>query len=148
MPQSKPPRKNQQASNPIKKILEQARSIDRRRQAQIENQVQSINRLLKSGEYSEEMRILHMATAQYKVENEDLTAALRQLVDKIDGLPLDGLRLGRGAHVTAFAEALAAARALITPAGDPVIKTELIPGTPYHGPIPSASVSDAEGEAG
>lgn len=97
-------------------VIEKAQAIDRRRQAQIENQKASINRLLVNGEYTAEMQTLFQAAASLQVENEMLGAAMKALVASIDALPLDGLRLGRGAHVTAFAEALAAGRALITPA--------------------------------
>lgn len=139
MPVSKKPRSkdsNRAATNRrTLQIINQAQALDRRRQAQIENQKQSINRLLarfdgvqlldpQTGHplmppsshavYGEEMRTLHEAAAELVAREQEAREVMRQLVAAIDGLPLDGLRLGRGAHVTAFAEALAQARALVS----------------------------------
>lgn len=137
MPQSKPSRKKSAGKNPIQAVLEQARAIDRRRQLQIQNQAASIDRLLKDGTYAGELEILHGACAQYQFENETALTLIRQLVGTIDALPLDGLRLGRSAGVTAFAEALASARALITP---------VQPGT--DGVDPLRAASDAQSSSG
>jgi hypothetical protein len=106
------PKKNPPARKPtgkvksrLQQILEQANTLDRRRQAQIANQVAAINRLLKDGEYDEEMRILHEGAAVLAVENQDLRAALRELVRAVDAtVHIDNDRAG---------DALDQARALI-----------------------------------
>lgn len=42
------PKKKAPSKNPIREVLEKARALDRRRQAQIENQKQAITRLLEA----------------------------------------------------------------------------------------------------
>lgn len=160
MPQSKPSRKKSAGKNPIQAVLEQARAIDRRRQLQIQNQAGSIDRLLaqinehqcmthdpQTGHpsisppmrgYAGEMEILHGACAQYQFENESALTIIRQLVEAIDGTPLDGVSWGTDKHRRdALAEALAAARALITP---------VQPGT--DGVDPLRAASDAQSSSG
>lgn len=160
MPQSKPSRKKSAGKNPIQAVLEQARAIDRRRQLQIQNQAASIDRLLgvisehsclpidsatgkpTLGEpmrgYAGELEILHGACAQYQFENETALTIIRQLVEAIDGTPLDGVSWGTDKHRRdALAEALAAARALITP---------VQPGT--DGVDPLRAASDVQSSSG
>ena len=124
MPQSSRTRskpKNVNKPDRMKEVIQKALSLDRRRQAQIENQKRSINRLLERFDegkyagtshavYTEEMNILHMAAAQFRVENDDLRAVLRDLVTALDALPLDMMST-RGTNLP---EIVAAARALIT----------------------------------
>lgn len=158
MPQSKTRKgpKSANTKNPIQAVLEQARAIDRRRQLQIKNQAGSIDRLLaqinehqcmthdpQTGHpltsppmrgYAGEMEILHGAIAQYQFENETALDIIRQLVEAIDGTPLDGVSWGTDkTRRDALDEALAAARALITP---------VQPGT--DGVDPFRVISDAQ----
>lgn len=56
--------------NPMKKMMADAAALDSRRQHQIRNQVEAINRLMAGGTYDEEMAKLHLmlAGAQHYVE--------------------------------------------------------------------------------
>lgn len=103
MPKSEPPRKkNSKDAGRVKSgrrmadIINAAQSLDRRRVAQINNQKESITRLLNqhrlAGEpqarYTQEMEILHQGAATLRVELEATEAALRQLADAcVHGLP-------------------------------------------------------------
>lgn len=57
-------------TNPIKKMMSDAAALDNRRQQQIRNQIESINRLMSGGTYDDEMARLHMmlAGAQHHIE--------------------------------------------------------------------------------
>lgn len=82
MPKSEAPRKKGRptADHRLRQVVARAQATDRRRQAQIANQMASINRLLRDGSYTAEMQTLFQASASLQVENEDLRAALRDLV--------------------------------------------------------------------
>lgn len=132
-------------------ILAAAGKLDRRRIAQIENQKQSINRLLEAmphskgsmATYTQEMEVLHGAAAAISVELEDTEKALRQLVDVVVRIT------PTGELPDDLDEALAEATRLIGPKHDaPPIRGELIPGTPYYGPPLSAPVSESGASAG
>ena len=133
MPQSKAREAARGKSNRrMLDIIAQAQKLDRRRQAQIENQERSIARLLarldaaatqtQTGNaittptayaaYTEEMRILHEAAAAILAENGELRDAMRDLVSAIDALP-DNRAGGDRAASDGLAVALAAARALV-----------------------------------
>ena len=115
MPQSSRTRRKAKSvtSKPaIQGVIEKAQSIDRRRQAQIANQVEAINRLLKNGEYGEEMKILHMAAAQLKAENDEMRKSVRVFLDALMAQQLEpNERNGQ-----TYADALNALRTLIMPA--------------------------------
>lgn len=138
MPKSEPPRKKASATPRSKSnrrmadIINQAMALDRRRQAQIENQRRSITRLLNSGidykgdtttpeaRYTEEMKILHEGAAALGVQLEDTQKMLEYLIAAIEhDFPHERLQQ--------LAVVLPQARALVGL---------------------SAPVSDAEGEAG
>lgn len=120
-----PSSKKSRGDDRIKEVLQRAMSLDRRRQAQINNQVASINRLLEQFDegkhagtshaaYTEEMRVLHEGAAAFAVENEDLRTALSDLVRAIDALHLDQLTVaGRDTDLRPYFDALTQARALI-----------------------------------
>lgn len=127
-------RKKQPSKNPVLEVLEKARAIDRRRQAQIHNQAESITRLLAqinehscmpldlmTGHpltskpmlgYSEEMRMLHEGFADLQVRYEDAVTTLAQLVAAVDGLP-DGRACGDKEAGIRLAEILSSARELV-----------------------------------
>lgn len=69
-------------TNPMKKMLDDAQALDKRRQLQIQNQVQAINRLLKNGEYDSEMESLHALLASTQLYVDQLHELLR--ANKID----------------------------------------------------------------
>lgn len=52
---------------PKKTERERTADLDMRRQAQIANQIESINRLLKDGTYGKEMEALHLSLAEMRV---------------------------------------------------------------------------------
>jgi hypothetical protein len=126
MPKSAAPRKKStRQPDQLKEVLERAMAMDRRRQAQIANQVASINRLLAGAEehecfphdpatghpmiqkrpygYTDEMRVLHEGSAVLTVENQDLRAVLSELVRFIDARE----------PTTLHGDVLAQARALV-----------------------------------
>lgn len=113
------PKKKQPSKNPIQEVLEKARVLDRYRQAQIENQRQSITRLLERFDdgkaagtshavYTEEMGILHGAYADANAEAGELRDALTALVSAIDAITPRLTQVDWGT----LADALAQARAL------------------------------------
>lgn len=115
-------------------IINQANALDRRRQAQIENQRKSITRLLNAGigvddtttpeaRYTDEMAILHEGAAVLRVQLEDTERALRDLVAAVDALPDSRAQGDRAAgeqlaHALAAARGLVAASALVSESGD------------------------------
>lgn len=111
MPQSEKPRKkaSERAGNRLQLIIQQAQALDRRRQAQIQNQIGTINRLLERFDaaseadhlnrldphaqssiptshaaYSEEMRTLHEAAAELVAREQETREALQELVRALD----------------------------------------------------------------
>lgn len=48
----------------MNEMLDRADDLDKRRQLQISNQIDTINRLLNGGTYDDEMRILHEKLAE------------------------------------------------------------------------------------
>lgn len=112
-----PSSKKSRGDDRIKEVLQRAMSLDRRRQAQINNQVASINRLLGEDHgYTEEMRVLHEGAAAFAVENEDLRTALSDLVRAIRVLHLDQLTVaGRDTDTRPYLDALHAAEELLWP---------------------------------
>lgn len=93
MPQSSRTRakvKNVSKPDRAREIMLAAASLDRRRQAQIANQVKAINRLMAQHHrhpemvqdlvYGEEMRTLHEAAAELVARTDELTDALRRVV--------------------------------------------------------------------
>lgn len=127
-------RKPTPSKNPVQEVLERARVLDRRRQAQIENQKAAINRLLERFDgiqlldpqtghplmpptshaiYNEEMGILHGAYADAAAEAAELRSVLTSLVSSIDGTPLDGVSWPKAAGREALAQALHDARELL-----------------------------------
>ena len=102
MPESSRQRKrpkNVAKPNPMRQALLNAAALDRRRQAQIANQIETINRLLSSPhapgiKYTEEMKILHEAGAALVAENQELREKVRELTDQIldrDGITVEAL---------------------------------------------------------
>lgn len=77
MRQERKPRKRD--DNRLRQVMEQAQKLDRRRQAQINNQIATINHLLQGSTYTEEMRVLHEGAAALAVENEDLRTRVVEL---------------------------------------------------------------------
>lgn len=67
------------ATKANRQLLEQARALDLRRQAQIINQVDTINRLMQGGTYDEEMRALHEELASTQMELADARLELDKL---------------------------------------------------------------------
>lgn len=126
MPKSAAPRKK---SNPRSdrtlEVMQRAMALDRRRQAQINNQIASINRLLGEDHgYTEEMRVLHEGSAVLLASAEEARDALRSLVRAIDALHLDQLTVAdRDTDTRPYLDALAQARALID-LSDPVTSQE------------------------
>lgn len=120
MPKPKIPAKRKPE---IQQILEKAAALDRRRQAQIKNQSLAITRLLEAmnggktlpDAHTEEMQILHAGAAVLQVENQDMRAALKALVDAIDAMPMDAISPKLTAPVSGtLAVALSDARTLAT----------------------------------
>jgi hypothetical protein len=67
--------------------MQEVAALDARRQAQIKNQVDAINRLLRDGDYGEEMRKLHETAAAWRARYEALKFAMHPdhlTVDKIE----------------------------------------------------------------
>lgn len=88
--------KQARSKNPIQEVLEKARALDRRRMAQINNQIGTINRLLVDGTYDAEMKILHEGSAALAAENAELREALLQFVRVANSAKDDGLLDGEG----------------------------------------------------
>jgi hypothetical protein len=80
MPKSKKPRVPPAVKNAVQATVVRAQALDRRRQAQIANQIGTINRLLGEDHgYTEEMAILHQGAAALAAENEELRARVAEL---------------------------------------------------------------------
>lgn len=106
MPKSEAPRnkkkpsdRTRRAQNAIQDLMQRAHALDRRRQAQITNQIGTINRLLERFDegkhagtshaaYTEEMRILHEGAAESIARGEELTHALSELVNAVQAVDL------------------------------------------------------------
>lgn len=65
-------------------ILRKAKELDDRRQAQIQNQIDSINRLLDNGSYDDEMKALHDKLSQTRVELARARTALEDIGKMVD----------------------------------------------------------------
>lgn len=121
MPKSEAPRnkkkpsdRTRRAQNAIQDLMQRAHALDRRRQAQIQNQIGTINRLLDGGTYTEEMRILHEGAAESIARNEELTHALSELVNAVQAqVPVDVILPARAAGKTRLLEALDEAKRII-----------------------------------
>lgn len=139
MPKSETPRSKDSARSKTNRrmldIINQAQSLDRRRQAQIANQVGTINRLLarfdehqcfpgvdihamrvppsSSAAYTEEMRVLHEAGAELVAREEAVRLAARDLLMAIDVLHLDQLTVVEGTDVRPYQDALRQLQTLV-----------------------------------
>lgn len=65
-----------------------AAAMDLRRQAQIQNQIGSINRLMRGGTYDDEMAALHQELADHRVRAERAEAAVES-IRNVGAVPLD-----------------------------------------------------------
>lgn len=98
MPKSTPRKRGHDANRVkaqrrVEDIIARAQALDRRRVAQISNQVQTINRLLAQFHlhpemmqdlvYGEEMKILHEGAATLMAERDEAREALRELVSVV-----------------------------------------------------------------
>lgn len=65
-------------------------ALDARRQAQIQNQIDSINRLLKDGTYDGEMAALHDTAAEQRARADSGLAELRAVIGSVSNPVLLG----------------------------------------------------------
>lgn len=74
-------------------MRDRAASMDLRRQKQIDNQIASINRLLKGGTYDSEMAYMHGQVSRVQTAHADLkdhvANELRDLIDSMDPVSVD-----------------------------------------------------------
>lgn len=61
-----------------REVIREAEALDARRRHQIENQVNTINRLLAGGTYDQEIRALHEELAASQSEADELREKLRK----------------------------------------------------------------------
>jgi hypothetical protein len=71
--------------NPIQEKLKRAAELDDRRRLQIQNQIDSINRLLEGHTYEEEMEDLHALLVAEQSEVARLEEEVKELRLKIQG---------------------------------------------------------------
>lgn len=92
--------------------MERAQAIDRRRQAQIENQKASITRLLNASirdddtvtpeaRYTEEMGILHTATAEAVARSDELEQAAAAVIERAREVAGDAINYDHAARTFA-----------------------------------------------
>lgn len=63
----------------LREVMREADELEARRQHQIQNQINSINRLLEGSTYDDEMRTLHEELASTQAELDKAQAEIRRL---------------------------------------------------------------------
>jgi len=69
----------------IEQIRQEAAALDLRRQKQISNQIEAINRITTGWTYDEEMSALHARLADTQVRLDDALATIARLEEERDG---------------------------------------------------------------